>query len=104
MEVYLIARLSSHNYPKKSLDSYAVSVDAPSTKEMQTQALFSGAQTGVIKIQNLVLPGASAPSFWFKSWFQQKETERYDLSLSPRTRRRTNFFQNCSSMRHFVKS
>ena len=36
--------------------------DAPSTKEMQTQALFSGAQIGVINIQNLALPGASAPS------------------------------------------
>ena len=38
------------------------SADTPSTKEMQTQALFSGAQTGVINIQNLALPSASDPS------------------------------------------
>ena len=86
-----VAQLSGHNDHKnvKSLDSYAVAshaqqrelskilsgaavnttkspkssgADAPSTNEMQTRALFSGAQIGVINIQNLVLPGTSAPS------------------------------------------
>ena len=83
-----VAQLSGHKNVK-SLDSYAVvshaqqrelskilsgaavnttkspkssGADAPSTNEMQTRALFSGAQIGVINIQNLVLPGTSAPS------------------------------------------
>ena len=61
---------------------------APSTKEMQSQALFSGAQTGVINIQNLAFPGASAPS---KSKLIPMGRNGDELSLSPQTKMRTKF-------------
>ena len=68
---------------------------------MQTQALFSGAQIGIINIQTLVLPGASAPSD-SKADCNGKKRRRLIIE-SPRRKRRTIFLQTCSSMRHFIQ-